>query len=99
MRKPKPTKPTPIIVADELTPSDNVITSGTLPTTARLPRTTTTARLPPTPMNTSGVVSSPPEDLALELVTAARGPDELTARSVGIDTCADPGIFSLILIS
>jgi len=90
MRKPKPTKPTPIIVADELTPSDNVITSGTLPTTARLP---------PTPMNTSGVVSSPPEDLALELVTAARGPDELTARSVGIDTCADPGIFSLILIS
>jgi len=60
MRKPKPTNPTPIIVADELTPSDKVITSGRLPTTARLP---------PTQMNTSGVVSRPPEYLVLELVT------------------------------
>ena len=48
IRNPNPTKPTPIIVADELTPSDIVTTSGTLPTTARLP---------PTPMNTRGTVS------------------------------------------
>ena len=64
MRKPKPTNPTPMIVAEELTPSDRVMTSGTLPTTARLP---------PTPMNTSGVVSRPPELLALEAAVAAWG--------------------------
>jgi len=48
IRKPNPTKPTPMMVADELTPSDMVTTSGTLPTTARLP---------PTPMNINGAVS------------------------------------------
>jgi len=51
IRKPNPTNPTPMIVADEFTPRERVMTSGTLPTTARLP---------PTPINTSGVVSSLP---------------------------------------
>ena len=85
MRKPNPTNPTPMMVADELTPRDSVMTSGTLPTTARLP---------PTPMNTSGVVSSPTVDLTLDVVTGCR---EL-AWSEGIATCDDPGILIFIFI-
>jgi len=63
MIKPKPTKPTPMIVAEELTPRERVMTSGTPPTTARLP---------PTPINTSGVVSRPPPEVLLALEPVAK---------------------------
>lgn len=39
MRNPNPMNPTPIMVADVLIPRDNVMTTGTVPTTARLPPT------------------------------------------------------------
>lgn len=45
IKTPNPMKPTPMMVAEVLMPRERVMTTGTVPTTARLP---------PTPMMTSG---------------------------------------------